>query len=384
LHIYPNKIIGNFMDYINELFSAALGISKPIFISNIAFNLEAGELHIRLDLPRGSRLTCPICGLDELRLHDRQEKQWRHMNFFQYKTYLHFAVPRIGCPKCGVHLWNVPWARPESGFTLLLELFVMILAQEMAVLQIAELIDEHDTKIWRIILHYIRILWQSESWADVEAVGVDETSCRKGHHYITVFVDMAAKRVLFATEGKDAQTVVEFTNEMRKHGADPSQVTEVTMDMSPAFINGVTAFLPNASITFDKFHVIKQLNEAVDLIRRSEAKINPLLKGTRYLWLKNPENLKSHQLEELKSISKENTKTGRAYRMKLTFQDIYSCIVVKEDAVIAMHKWLSWANRSRLEEIKEFSGMVNNVNRLRICRLNAVLTVILAPAGVYK
>ena len=130
------------------------------------------------------------------------------------------------------------------------------------------------------------------------------------------------------------------------------------MDMSPAFISGAKKHLPNASITFDKFHVIKQLNEAIDEIRRNEQKINPCLKGSRYIWLKNPAKLTVRQQTDLKTLSKENRRLAKAYQMKLTFQDVYRYTPDKETADFAILKWLSWAIRSRLEPIKKFAKMV--------------------------
>ncbi|MDR2531915.1 MAG: ISL3 family transposase [Oscillospiraceae bacterium] len=169
---------------------------------------------------------------------------------------------------------------------------------------------------------------------------------------------MAARDVIFATPGKDAETIARFSEELQEHGGDSDEITEVSMDMSPAFISGVGKNLPNASITFDKFHVVKQLNEAIDEIRRNEQKINPCLKGSRYIWLKNPANLTARQQSNLKTLSKENLRLSRAYQMKLTFQDIYRYISDKRTADFAIQKWLSWAVRSRLEPIKKFAKML--------------------------
>ena len=115
------------------------------------------------------------------------------------------------------------------------------------------------------------------------------------------------------------------------------------MDMSPAFIKGAKNCLKNATITFDKFHVIKLLNEAIDEIRRNETALNPCLKGSRYIWLKNPDKLSARQRENLKTLSKENRKLAEAYQMKLTLQDIYRNVYDIRIADISFQKWLSWA-----------------------------------------
>jgi transposase len=311
-----------------------------------------------MNFRRGGKFSCSECNEPELPVHDTVEKSWRHLNFFQYKCYIHLRNPRTKCPKCGERLWIPPWSRKQSGFTLLFEAFVVTLAKEMPVIQIGELVGEQDTRLWRIIRFYVGRAYENKSFADVRKVGCDETSSRKGHNYVTVFSDMDSGKVIFATEGKDSETVKAFADELPKHEAKPEQIKEVTIDMSPAFIAGVKNQLTNASITFDKFHIIQALNKAQDEVRRMEQSKNPLLKSTRYIWLKNPENLTETQKKQLETLRFENLRTAKVYQMKLTFQDIYRKISEPKAAEEAIKKWLSWAVRSRLEPIKKFAKMV--------------------------
>lgn len=227
----------------------------------------------------------------------------------------------------------------------------------MPVSKIAELVDEHDTRIWRILRYHTSKAYSAKDLSQLSQVGIDETSSRKGHRYVSVFVDMVKHEVVYATPGKDESTIARFSEELPKHNANSDLITNVSMDMSPAFIKGAKANFKNAEITFDKFHVIKQLNEAIDEIRRSETAINPCLKGSRYIWLKNPENLSVYQRDKLKTLSKENKKLAKAYQMKLTLQDVYRTVSDFQIADICFQKWLSWAIRSRLEPIKKFAKM---------------------------
>lgn len=338
----------------------ALGIEDPVYISEIVFDPAEGELHIHMDFRRGGRFSCSECGKTELPVHDTVQKTWRHLNFFQYKCYVHLRTPRTKCDKCGERLWIPPWGRKQSGFTVLFEAFVITLAKEMPISKIGELVDEHDTRIWRIVRHHINLAYEKKTFSETTKIGCDETSSRKGHNYVTVFADMSSGEVLFATEGKDSSTIEKFAEELPKHEAQPEQIKEVTMDMSVAFIRGVSDYLPEASITFDKFHVIQALNRAQDEVRRMEQKQNPLLKNSRYVWLKNPENLTERQKKHLETLRFENLKTAKVYQMKLTFQDIYRHIKEPEAAETAIKKWLSWAVRSRIEPIKQFAKTVKN------------------------
>ena len=132
---------------------------------------------------------------------------------------------------------------------------------------------------------------------------------------------------------------------------------DVTCDMSPAYIKGVKDNLSNATITFDKFHIIKQINEAVDEIRRREQKENDILKSTRYIWLKSPKNLTAHQRESLKPLSKMKLKTVRACNIKLSFQEFWN-IEDKDEATAYLKCWYYWATHSRLEQIKSAAHMI--------------------------
>ena len=347
------------MNVQTKLFEAALCIEKPLYISNIEFN-ELSELHIYIDFERGSKFSCPICEKEECSVHDTVEKVWRHLNFFQYKCFIHFPNPKLKCNKCGVHLFMPPWSRPRSGFTVLFEAFVLTLVKEMPVSKIAELMDEHDTRIWRIIHFHISKAYAEKDFQTLSQIGIDETSTRKGHKYVSIFVDMVKREVVYATQGKDETTIQRFCEEITKHNSAIENIKNISMDMSPAFISGAKKYLPNASVTFDKFHIIKQLNEAIDVVRRNETAINPCLKGSRYIWLKNPNNLTARQQNDLKTLSKENKHLAKAYQMKLTFQDIYRNIFDVQVAEIAIRKWLSWAVRSRLEPIKKFAKMIKS------------------------
>jgi transposase len=341
-----------------ELFSVALGIEEPLYVNEITFDASEGELHIHMNFRRGARFACSECDSEELPLHDTVEKTWRHLNFFQYKCYLHLRTPRTKCPKCGERLWIPPWGRTQSGFTLLFEALIMALAKEMPISRIGEIVGEQDTRIWRIVRHHVTRSYAAKSFSSAAKVGCDETSSRKGHNYVTVFADMESGEVLFAAEGRDSGTVKAFAEELPKHEAAPNQIKEVTIDMSPSFISGVGEHLPEADITFDKFHVIQALNKAQDEVRRMEQRKNPLLQRSRYIWLKNPENLTEKQKKQLETLRFENLKTAKVYQMKLTFQDIYRTILEPDAAKEAIKKWLSWAVRSRLEPIKRFAKMV--------------------------
>ena len=312
--------------------------------------------------PRGARFACPVegCGEAACPVHDTDDKTWRHLDFFQHKAYLRARVPRVRCAECGVHQVGLSWARPESGFTLLFEALLITFATAMPVAKVAELTREQDTRIWRVIEHHVDTERALLSFAGVTKVGLDETAAARGQDYMTVFMDMVARRVLFATEGRDAATVERFAQDLREHGGDPDLVTDTSSDMSVAFISGIGEHLPKARMTFDRFHVMAKLSEAIDEVRRAEQKNNPALKKTRYVWLKNRQNLTVKQTETLAWLTRPSMQlaAARAHRWREDFQAFYGQST--DDAETYLRRWCYGAKRSRLQPVKDFVRLVES------------------------
>ncbi len=337
----------------------ALGITFPWEVEGIEFSKEAKRLDIKIGFQRGATFACPVCGAPAP-AYDTSEKTWRHLNFFQYEAYLTARVPRVKCPNsdCGVKQVQVPWARAGSGFTLLFEALVMALVREMPVKAAAALLGEHDTRIWRVLDHYVQAARANADHSGVCRVGIDETSARRGQDYITLFFDLDQRRLLFGTEGKDHETVKAFTEDLKAHNGTPESVTAACIDMSKAFIKGIREALPNAEITFDPFHLIQLMNDALGKVRAEEARLFPeLLHGSRYAFLKNPENLTGKQDETLTKLSHYRLKTGKAYLIKLALQDVYFA-PTRESAETQLKSWYNWAIRSQIEQVKKVARTV--------------------------
>jgi transposase len=340
-----------------NLLQLALGLTPPWTVTRADFDPAAHRLDIEIDFAPGSRFACPSCDAADCPAYDTERKTWRHLNFFQHQAYLNARVPRVRCETCGIRTVNVPWSRPDSGFTLLFEALLMTMIQAMPVKAVARMMDEHDTRLWRVVHHYVDQARARLDAADVTEIAIDETAARRGHDYITLFVDIDQARVLFATEGKDAETVAAFADDLAAHGGEPAAIEEVCIDMSPAFIKGVTENLPNAAITFDKFHAVKIVNDAVDQVRRAEQKGQSLLRGTRYIWLRNPATLSERQRTTLDSLSTRHLKTARAYQIRLAFQDLYDQHT-PEQAAAFLKRWYFWATHSRLLPITDAAHTV--------------------------
>lgn len=334
-----------------ELFQVALGLPGPWIVTFVRFEAGkdgvSGELHLGLDFRAGTRFACPECGKEGLEVHDTKQRDWRHLDFFQHLTYLHGRVPRVKCPECGVHLAKVPWARAGSGFTLLFEAMAVTLCCEMPVLSVSRRLRLRDGRIWRILKAYVEMAREELDESDVRKIGVDETSRQKGHRYVTIFADLEKRRVLFVTPGKDHTTFEAFLEDLKKHGGKPENVTDVVMDLSAAFTTGAEASFPNAELTYDKFHVFKLVGEAIDETRRKEVASRPELKGTRYVFLKNPMNLTKKQQENWDELKDSDLRTVKAYQLRLALKNIWEN--PSENTALQLGRWISWALRSRVE-----------------------------------
>jgi transposase len=341
-----------------SLLELALGLTAPWQVTGIDFDAEEGRLDLHVDFKRGARFACGACGVADCPVHDAEIRTWRHLNFFQYECYVHARQPRVKCEHCGVKTVSVPWARPHSGFTLFFEALIMFLCQHMPVAAVEQLTGVHDTRLWRIVRHHVDEAVARQDLSEVRQLGVDETSRRRGHNYISVFVDMEADKTVHVCEGKDAATVASFKDALVERGGAPERIEEVCCDMSPAFIAGIEEQFPQAEITFDKYHVIALAQKALDSVRRTEMKQQPELKGTRFAWLKNVINLTPDQKALLDALllPTMNLKTARAYRLKLALQECYRQPALFAEAYLK--KWLRWAFRSQLAPMRKFAHTV--------------------------
>jgi transposase len=340
-----------------SLFTAALGLQSPWKVSDVDFNPDRGSIDFHVAFSAGAQFICPNCGAVHQRVHDTRERTWRHLNFFQYEAYIHAKVPRVACSACGKTTQiEVPWARPQSGFTQLMEALVVTLCKAMTIHQVAQLLNVSDMRIWRTLDYYVAQARAREDFSAVQAVGLDETAARRGHNYISLFHDLDAGRVLYACEGRKAEVVAQFADDLEAHGGCAENIRDLCIDMSVSYTAGVREHLPWAEITFDEFHVIQLVNKAVDEVRRQEVKEAPQLKRSRYLWLKDKHAWSRKQILQFYDLSRTSLKTHRAYRIKESLREIFSTAGNAEEAEILLTKWYSWARRCRLEPMKQVAA----------------------------
>lgn len=345
-----------------EIFSIALGLSEPWQIEEVEFKIESNNiktLHIYIGFTKGYKFQ-DVEG-NFCTVHDTLSRKWRHLDFFQHECYIHCNVPRINeLSSCKVRQVSVPWAREGSGFTLLFEAYVMQLIEfEMPVAKVANLVNEYANRIWNVFQYWISIAYNTANHSTVKKIGIDETSSKKGHNYVTIAVDLDEHKVINAQVGKDANTIKLIKEYLETKGCKSEQITNTSIDLSPTFISGIMENFPNAQITFDRFHVKKLLNEAIDEVRKLERKEHEILKNHKYTFLKNQNNLTVRQKEERDKLIILLPNIGEAYRLKILFDDFWD-MKNAEDAAGFLAYWTDLVTDSGIQPLIKFGNTVKS------------------------
>jgi len=338
-----------------RMFHELLGLGLNWEVQECRFERATGvvELELAETAQLWAGVRCPQDGGNAFCYDHTEVLTWRHLNVFQHRCQITCRLPRGKCRQCGqVFRVRPPWEGLSTHFTKEFEAFALVLLREMPVRQVAAVVGETDTRLWRLLFRQVEAAYAQADFSQVCCVGVDELAVRKGHEYVSVFADLVKKRVLFATEGKDQTTWERFITALEQHHGHRHAITQASMDMSLAYQAGVAAHCRNAQVVFDKFHVIQQANAAVDQVRRTEVQTGPVLarqalRKSRWLWRKNPENLTPKEQLRMAGLPHQHLATAKAYQLRLVLQDIYrspSASVARRRFQVWC-RWVRWVAR---------------------------------------
>ena len=303
---------------------------------------------------------CPHCGRQSVQGYDHApERRWRHLNVCQLQSEIVCRLPRGRCQKCEkIYTVRAPWEGRSRGLTQEFEAFALTLMREMPVSKAGKILGETDQKLWRALFAHVEAAWTDLSWENVVWVGADEMNRKKGHNYLTVFVDLEARRVLLAVEGKDAGVWERFAEQVFAHNGHPKTITQIAIDMSPAYLKGIRENFGNATVVYDKFHVVSQVAKAVEEVRRKEARTDAAarehLEKTCWLWRKNPEGWTERESDRWEQLKDKPLVTGLAYAMRLELQKAYA----SASARVARSRFVQWCRWVRSEAVAMGSGLL--------------------------
>lgn len=307
-----------------EVFASLLGLTAEWQVSSVELQLEDQSIQVRVE--HCGRASCPECG-KVCPLHDHSsERIWRHLDTMQFKTLVRCRVPRVDCPEHGVKQVSVPWAGVKSRLTIMFEAFVIeLLLVTKCQARTARILRVSPNRVFKVMHRAVKRGLALRSLENIAHLSLDEKSFHRGHVYATVLVDVLGRRVLDTALGKDEATARDLLESVPCKEA----VKSLSMDMLPAYRRAAAA-LPNADVIHDRFHISGNLGKAVESVRRSEQRTEPQLKGSRYVWLKNPENLSEKQEAMFKSLMKLELRTAQAYAFRQVFRSFFEHDDVKE------------------------------------------------------
>ena len=347
----------------NELqkhYGQLLGIGSPWEVKTVALKLADKRVEIELAWQWGAAASCPECGR-KCSIHDSApERTWRHLDTMQFETLIRARVPRADCSEHGVKTMKVPWAAPAGRFTLLFERFAVdVLLACASVSQACELLGIGWESAHEIMRRAVERGLERRQLDALKYLGMDEKSFRRGHSYITLLTDLEQARVLEVVEERTQEAAAQAWQSL---SAEQKRTVEaVAVDMWEPFIQTVRQQVPDADVVHDKFHVSKYLNEAVDKVRRQEHKQllaagDETLKGSRQLWLYNPQNFSAEQAADFSKLKDLNLKVGRAWAAKELFTKFWE--YQEEGWARRFFKdWFGWISRSRLKPMIDVARM---------------------------
>lgn len=304
---------------------------------------------------------CSGCGLKCSRIHSLQpEREWKDLALRSQVLILRYRPMRVRCLRCGVRIEEIPWADRWHRYTRALFSKIAWLTRRLTIKDCAEYLALD----WKTVASALTaaVRWGQEKRGRVKPriLGIDEVSRRKGHKYLTLVYDLESRSLLWGGENRDAKSMEAFFSFLGDQG---QWVTTVCCDMWAPYVDAVRQNLPKAQIVFDRFHVVAHLNKAVDDVRRKTWRDLPAeerrsFKNTRFLWLKNPWNLKPKQRKQLNVLCRQtNAPIVRAYYLKEAFRSFW---VYKSPSwsVPYLEEWLHAAKHSRLEPFSRFARMI--------------------------
>jgi transposase len=336
------------------LYQQILGLSDPWFVASVKLDVANVRVDIEVEHRQGATWTCPTCGR-AVPLYDHAEKRtWRHLDSCQFKTFLHARVPRVGCPDHGILNAKLPWGERGSRFTLLMEkLIIAVLQQSYTVSAACRLLAISWDEAHGVMIRAVRRgLARREDKAPVY-LAADEKSIRRGHDYVTVVCDLEQSAVVYATEGREAESLAGYYRALSPE--QRSAIRAVALDMGGAYVKATREHLPEGEgkIVFDRFHIVKMANEALDRVRQQECAMlnrqsNPILKQTKQLWLWAEENLPQKYQDRFAQLKQLDLKTSVAWAMKENLRRLWErpTLIAGRDHLV---NWIAWVNRSGIK-----------------------------------
>ncbi len=338
-----------------ELYQQLLGVVSPWTVNRVELSVEGERVDVWVEHAPELRWPCPECGT-LLSLYDHaEEREWRHLDSCQCKTFLHARPPRVACPTHGTRQVKLPWAEPRSRFTLLFERLAIDVLKEATVLGATRILRISWDEAWHLMQRAVARGLQAKSKRVPAYLGVDEKAIAKFARYVTLVCDLDAATVEYVAEDRRLESLDGYFRGLP--AAELEGIRAIAMDMWPPYIYSTLRQVPGArdKIVFDRYHIMSYMNEAVDDVRKKEhreyrAKGEQTLAGSRFLWLYAQERLPQKHQQRFAQLRALNLKTGRAWAIKESLREFWQK-PTREEALAHWKPWYRWATHSRLKPV---------------------------------
>jgi transposase len=346
-----------------QFYAKLLKVQAPWFVERVSYDEKLERIDVYLAHHKGEKFSCAGCGEKSSVYDHEEEKIWRHLNTCQAQTFIHARPPRTKCGKCGVRQAAAPWAEPGSGHTMMCERWLIDLERECSIEAVCRLVNVEWHEAWGVMEKAVARGMARKERRIPEHLGVDEKSFAKGHKYETIITDIAKGTVEYVVDDRTEESLKKYYKKFTRK--ERSGVKALAMDMWVPYIKATMECVPDAEkkIVFDKFHVVKYITEAVDKVRKEENKELCKreiydLKNTKYLWLRNEENIPQSRQEEFEKLKGKDLKVSRAWAIKENFRTFWMCHD-KEEAKWYFTHWYFWATHSRLKPVIKAAKTLN-------------------------
>ena len=344
-----------------QIYSKLLELKYPWMVDSVSIDSARKIVDVHVIHDKGEKLPCPECRRECMVYDHLRERVWRDLDSIGFKTFIHARPPRIQCPEHGIREAVMPLSERRSRFTLRFESRSIRVLQNMDIYNFTQIMDISWSQAWNIIDHAVK-RGMSRKTSHPRIIGIDDKSYRKGHKYITIVMDMEKDGVDFISLDRRKSSLDAYYESLCE--SDLSKISAVSMDMWDPYISSTLEHVPGAhgKIVFDRFHVMRHVNEAVDSVRKEEnrdlVKRGIMdLKGSRYIWLYSQENLPDKYRERYNALKNSDLRTGKAYSMKENIRNLWNC-GSGEDAREYWKKWYSWIVHSSIDAMKIVAKMM--------------------------
>ena len=350
-------------------FANVLGIARPWFISKVVLSKKNQRVDIYVEHYRDFAFPCPQCEkLCSVKDHT-EEREFRHLNVCQMATFIHVRLPRIKCPEHGVLQIVSGLGEENSGMTYEFESLVLDLERECTPEGVSRLLKLNWHSCWRVMERAVERGQERKAHRIPERIGVDEKSFSKGHRYETLVYDMDSSTVDYVGDNREQDSLEQYYKQFSLE--ERKSVKCVAMDMWDPYIAATRAYIPDASkkIVFDRYHVMRLVVDAVDKVRKQENRALTeegieILKGTKYLWLWNEENIPPYRWNQFEYLRSLDLKVCRARAIKDNLRNLWN---YHREGWMRKYfiRWYFWATHSRLDPmIKAAKSLKSHIDNI--------------------